>query len=246
VVVGDNDMPTAHTSLNPPLWSLMNPKAGNRALATKAPANPGVYLVNRAATPQAFLTMGLAGPMTGTREYYAALVLNAIAAGGSLTSRLNAELRERRGVTYFVSSAVRTNGPRSVISISTSIDSAQADSGVAILFRELKALGTSRPATVSEMAEAKRALTKAFPLSFRSTDQAATTIADAWRDGLDDSAVREFASRIEAVSAADVQAVAARYFDPSKMITVIVGDVAALDARLRGLITQVPVVIEKQ
>jgi zinc protease len=246
VVVGDIDMPSALTSLNRALGSWMNPSAGNRASATKAPANPGVYLVNRAATPQAFLTMGLAGPMTGTREYYAALVLNAIAAGGSLTSRLNAELRERRGVTYFVSSAVRTNGPRSVISISTSIDSAQADSGVAILFRELKALGTSRPATVSEMAEAKRALTKAFPLSFRSTDQAATTIADAWRDGLDDSAVREFASRIEAVSAADVQAVAARYFDPSKMITVIVGDAAALDARLRGLITQVPVVIEKQ
>jgi zinc protease len=85
----------------------------------------------------------------------------------------------------------------------------------------------------AQLAAVKRYLAGLFLLKLSSIDYAADSLANYERNK--QSAERELASyveRLNALTPEDLQRVARKYLDPEKMVTVVVGDEAALAPQL--------------
>jgi predicted Zn-dependent peptidase len=71
------------------------------------------------------------------------------------------------------------------------------------------------------------ALTRGYAKNFETFDQLARAIAQLSLFDLPESFYSEFVPRIEALTPDDVSRAAARYLDPSRLTTLVVGDVDA-------------------
>ncbi|RLQ95696.1 M16 family metallopeptidase [Falsibacillus albus] len=76
-------------------------KGGNRAIFEKEPEFHFNQLARKKDTEQAHLCLGFEGLQIGHRDVYSLIVLNNIL-GGSMSSRLFQEVREKRGLAYSV------------------------------------------------------------------------------------------------------------------------------------------------
>ena len=85
------------------------------------------------------------------------------------------------------------------------------------------------------MALAKASLTRSYPRNFETAQQVARGVSQLALYDLPDSYFEEFVPRTTAVTAADVTRAAARYLDPRRLTTLVVGDHAAIESSLRTL-----------
>jgi zinc protease len=85
------------------------------------------------------------------------------------------------------------------------------------------------------MSLAKASLTRGYPRKFETTLQVARSVAQLVLYGLPDSYFESFVPRVNAVTAADVTSAAKRYIDPTRLVTLVVGDHAAIGPSLDAL-----------
>ena len=82
---------------------------------------------------------------------------------------------------------------------------------------------------------AKASLTRGYPRGFETAQQVARSAGQLALYNLPDSYFEDFIPRVHAVSQSDVVDVAARHVDPSRAVTLIVGDYQAIEASLPSL-----------
>jgi zinc protease len=93
------------------------------------------------------------------------------------------------------------------------------------------------PVPEKELDDAKRAIVAGFALSLESPEQLLGYHVQSWMYGLPVDYWDTYPSRISAVTAAQAQAAAARYWDPSKLQVVAVGDAKVADIlKKRGVL----------
>jgi predicted Zn-dependent peptidase len=97
---------------------------------------------------------------------------------------------------------------------------------------ELK--GMQKPLPAEELAKVKRYLRLGYADGFESTSDIASQVANLVPTGLPLSTLGAFDTGIAKVTAADVQRVARRYLDPSKMQIIIAGDRASIEPALKA------------
>jgi zinc protease len=73
-----------------------------------------------------------------------------------------------------------------------------------------------------------------FPAAFETTGGLVAQVAPLAVYGLPESRLRDYVSAIEAVSAGDVQAAARRYLASTRLVAVVVGDLARIEAPIRA------------
>jgi zinc protease len=193
------------------------PAASERTAAdpyiAPAPAvNPagGRRVLDRPAQ-QAQVLVGFAGPSVTDADYAAVKVLGAVL-GGGMAGRFFVELRDRLGLAYSLGTINPSRaGPTFVMGYMGTAP-ASAEAAEAGLLREIERSRTDAP-TSEEMARAK-----AYVLGSMAMDRR-TNARQAWYLAFFDllGAGFDFPDRyprlVEAVTAADVQAAARRYFD---------------------------------
>ena len=205
--------------------------------ATRYPAPPAaaattVYLIDKPGAPQSSVRLGAVGVPRSTEDYFPLLVMNTIL-GGSFTSRLNQNLRETHGYTYGAGSRFdmrRTAGP---FTARAEVTGTKTDSSLVEFLRELRAIRDTVPA--EELAKAKRFLQLQLPGQFETTGDIAGQLVPIVLYGLPLDYYDSVVQRIERVSQSDVQRVAERYVDPSRMTVVVVGDRGSIESGLRAL-----------
>jgi predicted Zn-dependent peptidase len=199
-----------------------------------APASTGtaVYLVDKPGAPQSSVRIGTVGVARSTEDYIPLLVMNTIL-GGSFTSRLNQNLRETRGFTYGAGSNFDTRQVAGPFMAGAEVTAAKTDSSLLEFFRELRAIRDTVP--TAELAKAKRYLQLQLPGQFETTGNVASRLVPLVLYGLPLDYYNSFAQRVDAVTQDDVQRVAARYLDPSKMVVVVVGDRASVEPAVRAI-----------
>jgi len=89
------------------------------------------------------------------------------------------------------------------------------------------------PVPADELADAKHAIVAGFALSLESPPQMLSYYTDNWLYGLPADYWDTYPARISAVTAADVQAVARKYWDPSRLQIVAVGDATKIADALK-------------
>jgi predicted Zn-dependent peptidase len=218
-------------------WSSSGGDGDGRSASAVAPLGQLVTklaVVQREAAAQSELRIGQLATRRVTPDYAALLVMNAVL-GGQFVSRVNLKLREEKGFTYGARTSFDWRKGISPFSLQTSVHTASTAEAIADSLAEISALQGSRPPSDEEMSLAKASLTRGYPRGFETAQQVARSVAVLALHDLPETYFEEFVPRINAVTSADVVDVAARYLDPSKLTTLVVGDYSVIAESLRSL-----------
>jgi len=181
---------------------------------------PGLHILPMD-TPQPSVFFGAKGLLRSDRDYLAALIANYILGGGD-ASRLTADLREQRGLTYDVSTGLAPLRRAGLIvgTVATRPDAVRRT--ITLIRTTMSRFATEGP-TEQELSDAKQYLNGSFPLSFTSDQDTAARLGEFQREGLPLEFLSRRADLINMVSMADVRRAARTLFDPSKLTIVVAG-----------------------
>ncbi|HEX8142809.1 MAG TPA: insulinase family protein [Pyrinomonadaceae bacterium] len=194
----------------------------------------GLYLVDKPGAAQSILVIGQVGPSRATPDYFPLLLMNMML-GGQFTSRLNLNLREDKGYTYGARTFFDYRRGPGPFAASTSVQTAVTRQSIEEIFKELRGIRGEIPITDAELDFSKQAVIRGFPRSFETPEQIANRLADVVLYELPDDYFNRYIGNIRDVSREAVADAALRYLDPSKMITLVVGDREAIEPELRSL-----------
>ncbi len=172
--------------------------------------------------PQAVVTFAAPGIRFDDPDYFAAVVMNEILGGDRFGSRLMAELRENRGLTYGARASLSVFDQAEIISGSFSTGADTAGQAVEVL-RETWAKMAAEGVSDEELNLAKRYLTGSYPLRFDGNGAIAGIMVGMQVLGLSPDYPKTRNALVEAVTAQDVARVAARLLDPGKLFVMVVG-----------------------
>jgi predicted Zn-dependent peptidase len=166
-------------------------------------------------------------------DYFGLTVMNKVIGGGP-TGRLFRHLREAKGYTYGAYSNIDAPRFRGTWVASTEVRTEVTDAALSDLLDELRqARDVKVPA--AELADAKRSLVASFALTLESTQALLNNAITRYRYGLPADYWDRYPERIMAISDADVQSMAKKYLDPSRVQVVAVGNGEAIARALRKL-----------
>jgi zinc protease len=171
---------------------------------------------------QAITLLGFRGIDRKDPRYYAALVLNQIVGGDTLSSRLGTEIRDRQGLTYGIYSYFQAGlhaGPFLIQMQTAPDDAQQAIASTIALLQEIQKKGL----TSSEVAAAKRSITSEYPVGLADPNNLAQTILNNELYGLGADELRNFVNQIEAVTVEQVNQAAKELLHPDNLVVVTAG-----------------------
>jgi zinc protease len=194
------------------------------------PAAPKVYMVARPDSVQTTLMVGTQSMTRTDPDYEEVQVANRVL-GGTM-GRLFRHLREEKGYTYGIGSGVSAGLFRGDWTASTSVRSEVTEPALKDLLAEI-ALMRDTPVPEQELADAKRAMIASFALSLERPQSILTYYLDSWQYGLPPDYWDTYPAKIAAVTAADAQGAARKYWSADKLQIVAVGDGSKIADALR-------------
>ncbi len=237
IVVGDISAAEASSAIGTAFgaWSSSAPARRMSAVTARAIANPApkVFLIDKPGAAQSVIAIGGPGVPRSSPDYPALVVMNTLL-GESFSSRLNSNLRETKGYTYGISSRFGWTPVPGAFRIGTSVRTDVTDSSLIEIFREVRAIRDT-PVGAVELARGKAYVALAIPGNFETNGQIAGQLVELDSFGLPLSSVSEMITRVNAVSAADVQRVARKYLPADRATIVVVGDLAKIRAGIEAL-----------
>ncbi len=136
------------------------------------------------AVPQPNIAFGLPGILRNDPDFLPAYVANYILGGGGFASRLTREVREKRGLTYDISTDLTDLRRAGAIEglVATRADAVKQTVDTV---RDTMAKFAEQGPTVQELDDAKTYLTGSYPRAFASNAGTASQLAAFQRAGLD-------------------------------------------------------------
>ena len=144
-------------------------------------------------------------------------------------------LREDKGYTYGAYSRFTPRRGAGPFSASGEIQTISTKEAVQEFLKEIDGIRGSRPVTQAELDVNKQSFIRRFPSAFETVGGISNQLAALVVYGLPESYFNEYIQKIGAVTLADVNRVANKYLDPSKMAIVIVGDRKVIEPGLKEL-----------
>lgn len=187
------------------------------------PATDGRLIVVERPIPQSILMWAMPGIKRDDPDYFAAVLMNRVLGGGSFTSRLYAEIREKRGLAYSVYSAVVPYEHSGIILGGVGTQNAQLSESLGLIRSEIARM-SSEGITPDELKAAKTYTTGAFPLTLDSNGRIARALVTLQVLDLGIDYLDRRADLVNSVTLDDIKRVAARLLDTDAMTVVVVGD----------------------
>jgi zinc protease len=233
-IAGDITLPVAKQKLEAALggWK----KSGKEIESTADPSalsEPSVSLISRPASVQTSLVVGTQSIERTNPDYEALTVANRIL-GNVPAGRLFEHLREQKGYTYGASSTFSAGRFRGSWSASTDVRSEVTDPALTDLLAEIRQMrDTEVPA--AELSNIKRNIIAGFARSLESPTAILNNYIDSFLYKLPADYWDKYPDRIDAITAADVQRVAGKYWAADRLQIVAVGDAAKVEPALKKL-----------
>ena len=167
-------------------------------------------------------------------RYYAGLVANGVL-GGGYSSRLNQEIRIKRGLSYGAGSSLSPRAAIGGFSANVQTKNESAAQVVTLIKEELARLGDT-PASTGELAARKSVLVGDFGRDLGTSEGLGGILGNLAIYGVPLDEIQVFTSKIEAVSAADVQAFSKTMLDPAQTSVIVVGDAKTFGGTVKAVL----------
>ena len=171
---------------------------------------------------QAHVLIGQPGFKRADPDYFALTVGNYILGGGGFVSRLTNEVREKRGLTYGVSSHFSPGLHAGSFTVGLQTRPDQAAQAVELV-RQVVSDFVAKGPSEAELQAAKDNLIGGFALRIDSNRKLLGNIAGIAWNNLPLDYLDTWTQQVDKVSVADIKAAFARKLQPEKMVTVILG-----------------------
>jgi len=235
VVVGDITPATAKATVEKALsaWPAGGSKPAFSYPPVPAPKPTTIYLVDKPGAAQSTFAIGLPGPPRKTPDFYALQVMNTLL-GGMFQSRLNANIREEKGLSYGINSNFAFGQGPGAFRAGGDVISAKSDVALVEFIKEFKGIEGARPITDDELQTSKNSLVQSLPSRFASVSSIGSAIGTLWLQGLPEDYYQQYGKVVGAITKDDMVRVAKKYIDLDHLAIVIVGDRATIEAPLKA------------
>lgn len=185
-------------------------------------ANPtSIFIVDKPDAPQTEIRIGQPVNHRNHPDYYARQLMNLIL-GGQFSSRLNANLREKRGLTYGVRSFFGYNKKGGYFCVSASVDAEKTYEAVSEIINELH--GMQKEISDSELEFAKSSIVKKYPLNFETYGQISSNMITKFIYNLESDYFNTYTERVKNSGADEVLQAARNNLKPDNLVIVLVGN----------------------
>jgi len=218
-IVGDITVEDAKRLLDHVFGSLPA-KPELQSVAYAKPAGLGRRIVVPLDVPQAVVIYGSQGFARSDPDFLAGYVVNHILGGGSFSSRLYTEVREKRGLAYGISESLVWYNHAAVLYGSTATRADRTGETIDIIEAEIRRFAADGP-TAEELAEAKAFLKASYVLGLDTSGRIASQLVQLQLDNLGIDYIDRRAGLIDAVTLEDAKRVAKRLLDGGLLVTVV-------------------------
>ena len=171
--------------------------------------------------PQSSLTLAYPGIPRKDSQFFAAYLMNQVLGGGTFSSRLFEEVREKRGLAYNVGSSLVNNEHSNGLIISTATRADRAAETLDIIRAEVKRMAEEGP-TAEELEAAKRYVVGAYAINnLNSSSAIASTLVELQVDDLGIDYINRRAGLIDAVTLDEAKAAAKRLLSSEPAVMVV-------------------------
>lgn len=197
------------------------PGQGDFHLTPPEAAYP-IVLRNKPDLEQSHLVIGAQCPSAVSDDRYAVNLMNVIL-GGGMSSRLFQSVREDRGLVYTIFSSTSPYKDCGYLSIYAAASTGQLPETMEATMAELKKMKAG-PVSAEELLRNKDQLKASLMLNLESTSSRMSSLATQEMIFGCFISPDQIISRVDAVTAEDVQRLAIELFQPEKMAVTVLGD----------------------
>ena len=218
-IVGDIDAQGAGALLDRAFGKLPA-KAELQMVSPVVAQGLGRRIVIQLDVPQAAVSFGGPGISRSDPDFMAGYIVNHILGGGSFSSRLYREVREKRGLAYGISDSLVWLNYTALMIGSTATRADATGKTIEIIEHEIRRLAEEGP-TEDEFSRAKTYLKGSFVLGLDTSNRIASQLLQMQLDNLGIDYMDRRTGLIDAVTLADAKRVAKRLLDNGLLVTVV-------------------------
>ena len=196
-------------------------------------APPAIELIDYPGQPQATILGGQLGLRRLDNDRLALGMIDYILGSGE-NNRLELNLRRAHGWTYGTGTQLDLKHLGGDFFVIAPVRLDAAGPAIVEILKELRRL-REEPVTEQELAQVKIALPFGFVKGLQPVQAMSAQAADITMNGLPLDSLATYKSRVLAMSAADLQAVARKYLRPDRMRWVVVGDAKTICPQLQSI-----------
>ena len=191
-------------------------------VATVQPQGAGRTEVITLDVPQSSIIFGRPGPLRNDDDFIPAYVVNHILGGGSFSSRLFTEVREKRGLAYSVYSYLSPYDHAGLMLGGVATRNDRAGQSIDLIQSEIRRIADEGP-TAAELESAKKYLMGSYALRFDTSTKIANQLVQLQLDELGIDYVSRRNALVAAVSTEDVKSAAKALLGDGDLLVVAVG-----------------------
>lgn len=185
----------------------------------------GGVLTKRKPLEQVHLCLGLRGIAAGHRDRYAVYALNSVL-GGSMSSRLFQEVREKRGLAYSIYSFLSGYSDVGMITVYAATRSKEVNRVIGLVCKEIEQIKT-KGVTKKELDRAKNQMKGGLMLSLESSHSRMSKLAKDELTYGSRTTLEEMMAQIDHVSTDDVHTVCQELFSLDHLAITALGPVSS-------------------
>jgi zinc protease len=218
-VVGDIDAASAGRLIDRAFASL--PAKGELTdIPDATPQGIGRRIVVDLDVPQAVVTFGGLGVKRNDPDFMAAYIMTHVLGGGSFSSRLYREVREKRGLAYGISSNLVWQYHAALSLGGTATRSDATKETLELVEAEVANMAKDGP-TAEELDKAKTYLKGSFALGLDTSTKIANQLVSMQMDNVGIDYIERRPALIDAVTLADTKRMAQRLLAPGMLVAVV-------------------------
>jgi zinc protease len=218
-IVGNIDAATAGALVDK-VFSGLPAHANLREVPSMQPRGLGHVERVELDVPQSVVLIGGVGIPRKDPDFLAAFLVNHILGGGSMSSRLYTEVREKRGLAYSIYSTLVPLDSTALFMAATATRTEAAGQTLELVLQEIRRIADNGP-TAEELAKAKSYQKGSFPLRFDTSTKIAAQLVLMQAEDLPIDYIDKRNDLIDAVTLADMQRVAKRFLDGGMLVTMV-------------------------
>ncbi len=229
-IVGNLEQDKLSEVLNKEIGSWTNGKETNLTFGYPKRATTQYFIIDKKDSAQSEIRVGHVAKKRNAEDFYANRIMNTIL-GGQFSSRINLNLRERKGFTYGANSSFGYYNNAGFFEIGTAVNLVNTGEAVKEIFNELN--GIRKEITAEEIEFAKSYLIKQYPARFETFAQIAKNIESLIIHALPLDELNRYTDKLDSVTNEEVQQAALNNVFPEESFVVICGEKESVAKQLK-------------